>query len=321
MESSKLNSEPPSTEEEMRRVLASASQWQDWTCWIYTVLGHRLVLHAERPSLTSPTVEQAYLTFRLPTRVRLPWYLYDESIRFELGSLSSAGAPSQSESVPWRVRIHASAQTYEIDCAGVEFRRGRLGRASRSHPSTDLFYRADLCIRLYDGDSEQQLQQFLGGSFRTLEWSGLLVGLGQLRLLSYGFPGGGAVELRCVGTSYMDLGATMTRPRLHIANAQESAALRDTLPPNLQRDTYPPHQLPYELSKGEAPRPGDRDLGNGHVSRPGAHAGHLIIDCEEGRFQLLTAQVVLRRLCRRNYTFSRSLGPLFREGGPPVAER
>lgn len=307
---------------ELDRILATASEWQGWTCWLYTTVGHRLVLRGENgPSWREPDNE-AYLIVRRPQWVRLTWHLHGEPVQFarETPPTGHCGSnPDPGEVV--RIRLEAGGQSYWVEGSDLELCTMPMQVPSARHLAVDYCYGADQIVRLYDEDADEELRQFLGEPFHTLEWSGLHVSHGQLRLLASGFPGGGVVELRCFGTSYLDLAATMTRPRLRLANPDECEALRAGLPANLISDTYPPRAaLPYPLAAGEAPRPGDRLMKDGWVLRPAAHAGYLIIDCDEGRYHLLTAQVALRRLRRRTYTFSRYVSQSFWGADPPASE-
>ena len=314
-----------SSNTDVRQALAHASEWQDWNCWLYTVMGHRLILCAEHGPGGYSSERRGYLVFRSPRYVRLPWFISEPGrVRSELAPPPLAGGAGTDHTAgtaasEWRVRVVSDEPTYEVACRGVGFHVGPIRLPSPFHPSVDYIYRSQEVVRLYDGDSSHRLQAFLGESVPRLEWSGLHVSHEQFRLLASGFPGGGVVELRFFGTGFLDLPTSMSDARLHVATSNENQAVRELLPSRLIDATYPPKWLVYRLREGETPRAGDREIGDNEVARPGDCAGHVIIDCREGTYHLLAAQVTLRRLKRRSYAFSRYLARPLWSDGPPVS--
>ncbi len=302
------------------------SEWRGWDCWLYTAKGSRLLLRGEVRLDDASEWVPAYLVLREPRYVRLPRFFPDTvplqvALDGPVEELAGSRFPA-SGAVPsaQKVRISSEGRKCEVSCQSVALYLHPMELPSPLHPAVDYVFRSDAVMGFYHDEPGSSLADYLGGSVAELEWSGVHSSHGQFRLLASGVRGGGAVELRFYGTEYLDLPIRMEQATFRVADTGENAAIRKIVPLHLVKATYPPKWWPHRLQPGECPRPGDIDYRDGTVMRPGEKAGHLIIECREGCFNLLVGGVTLRRLQRRNYACSRYLARPLWEGGPPVSE-
>src|SRR5262245_55514207 len=113
------------TEQETRisQQLRRASEYSDWTFWLYCATSRRLASVADGGGADG--TERGYMVFHDLIQVRAPWYLKAARFTFDIEGRGKSIPKNDQSSSAMVVRIHAEGGVYSITCRDMAFYTNR----------------------------------------------------------------------------------------------------------------------------------------------------------------------------------------------------